>query len=126
MGVYEIHELARILVPLACLGTIALVTIAIVWFRFRKYKAIHEFARILAEKGAPVPQELLKLLNRRAVQSSHTVLRSGLVFLAIGIGAMIYLFIEDHNKWSLALIPSLVGIALLVSWAVENRKTGRS
>jgi hypothetical protein len=109
--------IAGILMPVLLIGTILTLS-----FRVRRYKTLHETLRIMAEKGVPIPPELL---NPREFQSSQSVLRSGLVWLAIGIGAMIYLFIEGHNKWPLALIPSLVGIALLVSWAIENRKTGR-
>ncbi len=110
-------SLAAILMPLLLIGTILALS-----FRFRRYRTLHETLRIMASKGVPIPPELL---NPREFQSSQRVLRSGLVWLAIGIGAMAYLFMEDHNKWPLALIPSLVGIALLVSWAIENRKNGR-
>ena len=112
----------EILVPLWFFGSVLLAVVAAFWFRFRRYKTLHETLRIMAEKGVPIPPELL---NPAEPRRSQRGLRSGLVWLAIGIGAMTYFLIEDHNKWPLALIPLLVGIAFVVSWVVADRKAAR-
>jgi dolichol kinase len=111
-----------ILVPLWLFGSIAFVAFIVAWFRFRRYKTLHETLRIMAEKGMPIPPELL---HPHEQQLRHKSLRGGLVCLGVGIGLMVWLLFEHHGHWPLSLIPLLMGVALLVSWAIESRNAAK-
>jgi hypothetical protein len=76
---------------------------------------VHETIARLVEKGLPVPPELL-----RSPRAGQTGLRAGLVLLALGAGLGTFLA-DLGGPWSLALIPGLMGVALLISWAIERR-----
>ena len=89
---------------------------AILYYKHRKLRMTHETIARLAEKGLPVPPELLELPARRG----HYGLRGGLVLIALGIALAVFL-VEVGGPWSMGLIPGLMGLALLVSWKIEQR-----
>ena len=89
----------------------------ILWFKHRKLRMTHETIARLAEKGLPVPPELLSPPAR----PHSAALRGGLVLVAMGIGFAICLA-EMRGPWSIGLIPGLMGVALLVAWAIERRE----
>jgi hypothetical protein len=66
-----------------------------------------------------VPPELLEPPSRR----SFGTLRGGLVLIALGIALSAFLT-EVGGPWSIGLIPGLMGVALLVAWAIEVRGKG--
>ena len=93
-----------------------LVMVAIVLlYKHRKMRITHETIVRLAEKGIPVPPELLDPPRPRS-----SGLRGGLVLVALGAGLSIF-FHETRGAWSIGLIPGLMGVALLVAWAIESR-----
>lgn len=93
---------------------LALVAI-ILHYKQRKLRMTHETIARLADKGLPVPPELLEPPRR----GQHG-LRAGLVLVALGIALAIFLG-EVRGLGSIGLIPGLVGVALLISWAIEKR-----
>ena len=97
--------------PLACLGLI-------LGFKAHRLRMTHETIRQLAEKGLPVPPELLSPPNRGLV---HGTLAGGLVLVATGLGLGIFMA-QVNAPWSIGLIPGLIGAALLVAWMVESRE----
>jgi uncharacterized iron-regulated membrane protein len=94
---------------------LALVAIVLM-YKQRKLRMSHETIAKLAEKGLPVPPELLERPSRH----SSGTLRGGLVLIALGI-ALSILLTEVGGPWSVGLIPGLMGVALLLSWAIEKR-----
>jgi hypothetical protein len=76
----------------------------------------HETIARLAEKGLPVPPELLD--PPRPLDAG---LWGGLVLVAVGIGLAIF-FLQVGAPWSLALIPGLMGVALLIAWRIEKKQ----
>jgi len=88
----------------------------ILWFKHRKLRMIHETIGKLAEKGLPVPPELLDPPSR----NRNAALRGGLVLVALGVALAVF-FAETRGPWSIGLIPGLMGVALLIAWAVERR-----
>jgi hypothetical protein len=91
----------------------------ILWFKHRKLRMTHETIARLAEKGLPVPPELLA--PPTGSRSRSVALRGGLVLLGLGIALMIF-FLEVKGPWSIGLIPGLMGLALVVAWAIERRE----
>ena len=90
----------------------------ILYYKHRRARMIHETIARLAEKGLPVPPELIDPPRR-----GHAGLRGGLVLVALGLALSLF-FAGWGPGWSIGLIPGLMGVALLVSWKLENRKSG--
>lgn len=91
------------------------VVLAILHYKHRRLMLTHETIARLAEKGLPVPPELLEPPRAR-----HFALRGGLLLMALGLGLAAF-FAIGGGPWSIGLIPGLMGAALLVSWTIENR-----
>jgi hypothetical protein len=68
------------------------------------------------------------LLEGRPLRRARDDRRGGLVSIAVGIGVFVFFDamqsegVPDGVKW-LGLIPGLVGIALLINWALERGGT---
>lgn len=93
---------------------LALVAI-ILYYKHRRLRMTHETIARLAEKGLPVPPELLRPVR------SNAGLRGGLVLIALGV-ALAAFFGQIRGPWSIGLIPGLIGLALIVAWAIERRR----
>ena len=87
----------------------------VLWYKHRRLRMTHETIARLAEKGLPVPPELLDPPRR-----AQAGLRGGLVLVALGI-ALAFFFWDRGPGWSIGLIPGLMGAALLIAWKIENR-----
>jgi len=88
----------------------------ILYYKNRRARILHETVARLAERGMPVPPELLMPARRR------TGLQAGLVLLAMGIGMSLF-FLEVGLPWSIGLIPGLMGAALLLAWKIETSRS---
>lgn len=91
------------------------VVLAILRYKRRRLQMVHETIARLAERGLPVPPELLEPPRAR-----HFALRGGLLLVALGLGLAAFFAIAG-GPWSIGFIPGFMGAALLVSWAIENR-----
>lgn len=112
------HTLVAITSLLVAFGLPLLMVAIVLLYKHRKMRMTHETIVRLAEKGLPIPPQLLE--PRRPRSSG---LRGGLVLIALGIGLSIY-FLEQGGPWSIGLIPGLMGLALLAGWAIESRSGG--
>lgn len=92
-----------------------LLVAVILYYKHRKLRLTHETIARLADKGLPVPPELLDPPRAR-----HFGLRAGLVLVALGL-ALAGFFLETDGPASIGLIPGLMGLALLAAWAIERR-----
>ena len=111
------ESLVAIIGMVVTFGLPVLLVALILWFKHRKLRMTHETIMRLAEKGLPVPPELIAPPPR----AQSAALRGGLVLVAMGIGFGV-LFEEMHGPWSVGLIPGLMGVALLIAWAIERRE----
>lgn len=93
---------------------LALVALILV-YKQRRQRMAHETIVRLAEKGLPIPPELIEPPRR-----ASAAMRGGLVLVALGIALAIFLT-EVGGPWSIGLIPGLMGAALLLSWYLEKR-----
>ena|SRR5687767_6481102 len=100
---------------LVTFGLPLLMVAIVLLYKHRKLRMTHETIMRLAEKGLPVPPELLAQPPPR-----HHGLRGGLVLVALGLGLSIY-FLERGGPWSIGLIPGLMGTALLIAWRIESK-----
>jgi len=88
----------------------------------QKEKLRHETIRQALDKGQPLPPGLLE---GRQVQRARDDRREGLIAIAVGVALFLFLGAlhetgaPDSLKW-VGLIPGLVGVALLINWALER------
>jgi hypothetical protein len=104
---------------LVSFGLPVLLVAIILYYKHRKLRLTHETIARLAEKGLPVPPELLD-----PPRHGYSGLRGGLVLVALGVGLAIF-FLELGVPWSIGLIPGLMGVALLIGWSIERKAQGK-
>ena len=88
----------------------------------------HETIRRALEKGQTLPPELLNVRDSAAMKPKSNDRRAGLILIAVGAGLYFFFggmtdFGGIHSaglRW-VALIPGLIGVALLINWALESR-----
>ena len=101
-------------------GMPLLLVAIVLLYKHRRMRMTHETIVRLAERGIPVPPELLEPPRNKA-----SGLRGGLVLIALGAGLSIF-FMERGGPWSIGLIPGLMGVALLIAWAIESKTRNES
>lgn len=97
-------------------GLPLLLVAIVLMYKHRKLKLTHETIVRLAEKGVPVPAELLEPPPGRS-----SGLRGGLVLIGLGVGLSLFFLQAGTPAWSIGLIPGLMGVALLIAWAIESK-----
>jgi uncharacterized membrane protein len=102
-------------------GLPVLLVAIILYYKHRRARMTHDTIVRLAEKGLPIPPELLE--PPQPTRPSDAGLRGGLVLVALGIALAIFLA-EVHGPWSIGFIPGLMGVALLLAWKIETRGKG--
>ena len=111
----------HLLIPLAGMG-LGLAGIIIGGIeKMQKRRLRHELMRVALEKGQPLP---LELLDERTSRRERDDRRNGLISLAIGAALFLLLsalVTEQGVKW-VALIPTFIGLALLLNWTLERRE----
>ena len=96
-----------------------LLVAGVLYYKHCKLRMIHETIARIAEKGLPVPPELM-----HPASPGHSGLRGGLILVALGIALAVFMVQVRglEGPWSIGLIPGLIGLALIVSWAIESRR----
>jgi len=110
------EALIAIVGMLVAFGLPVVLVAIILYYKQRRLRMIHETIARLADKGLPVPPELLDPPRR-----AHSGLRGGMVLVALGIALAVFMD-EIHGSWSIGLIPGLMGLALIFAWAIESRR----
>jgi len=101
---------------LASFGLPLLVIAIVLAYKHQRNRLHQETILKLAEKGLPVPPELLQPPERSPSP------KGGLVLVALGIALSVF-FWERGQPWSIGLIPGLMGVALLVAWRIDSRSS---
>lgn len=104
---------------LASFGLPLLAIAIVLVYKHKRNRLQQETILKLAEKGLPVPPDLLQP-PRRAPSP-----KGGLVLVALGIALAVF-FRELGQPWSIGLIPGLMGVALLVAWRIDLRSADRN
>jgi hypothetical protein len=110
------------LIPISGMAFALGVIIVGVLEKAQKERLRHETIQRALEKGQQLPPELLEGKPLRRARDDR---RGGLIAIAVGIGLFVFFGamradgIPDGLKW-LGLIPGLVGVALLINWALER------
>lgn len=82
-----------------------------------------ELIRLAIEKGQPVPD------FPATPVSKFGTLKAALVWIAVGLGLILMVIMEDIFGWSgvaIGLIPLLIGLALLLGWNIEKKDSEKA
>lgn len=109
---------AFMLFALVFLAFIAVVVTGIIAGSVIKRKKEIEAYRHAIDKGLP-------LADLKLAESPVKTLKSGLVWIAIGIGLFVVILAEGGTRsLSVSAIPTLIGIALILSYLAEKKAAG--
>lgn len=90
--------------------------------KLQRYELRHKERLAAMEKGLELPPELAEPVEDPGKSSG---LRSGLIALAVGITLYFALrAVADSDVALFGLIPAAVGLAQLIYYFIEGRKTG--
>lgn len=112
-------QLAAAFIVLSLCGAI----VAIVWLglRHRREQAAmtHKTAVELAQRGLSMPPQLL---TGTGVSRLYSDLRTGLVLMGLGVGAIVFaLTLPHHPAWGLGLIPLFAGKGYILTWLLGKQ-----
>jgi hypothetical protein len=108
---------------LTVFGAPVLIVALIMYFGFSKSRMRHRTIRMLAEKGQPIPAELLAPPTPAVRQRSD--LRRAIVLIMVGIGIMICFGAWsdwEGGAWALGVIPFVIGLGYLLVWKLDAGK----
>jgi hypothetical protein len=103
-------------VPLSAFLMIIVIVFCIQFYRFKKKKELYLLFSKFIESGKDIPIELLQPKRKRSD------LRTGLIFLAIGIAISIGAFVIDKDILLIGIIPLFLGIAFIVFHFLNKKK----
>jgi Domain of unknown function (DUF6249) len=104
-------------------GAPVLIVAFIMYFGFSKSRMQHRTIRMLAEKGQPIPAELLAPPTPAVRQRSD--MRRGIVLVMVGIALMICFGAWNDwegGAWAIGVIPFVIGLGYLLVWKLEGTK----
>ena len=50
----------------------------------------------------------------------------GLTLVGLGLGLMIFLYVQNNHNWAVGMIPMLMGIAFLIAWKFRTKQSGQN
>ncbi len=116
----EKNYVAIIVPTVLFLSLLAAIAVTL-YFRTMRERERHETLRRMVEKGMEIPSALLV-----PTQQPASDLRRGLVLLGAGLGTLVMLAMaQDHDLhgiWGVGLIPTLIGVAYLVTWRIRLKE----
>jgi len=107
------------LVPLAFFLTILLGLTATLVLRYRKHAQLQETLRLMIEKGADIPPELIA-----PPVPPYGDLRRGVVLIGAGLSLAILVGLVwgfASGAWAVGLIPAFIGAGYLFVWRLSRR-----
>jgi hypothetical protein len=123
------------LIPLAGItatfGTPVLIVFFVAYFKFRGRREALALAREYLGKGLPVPPELLDPSQKTfdmgwkySGSRSQSDLRRGLrlAFIGLGLTLAFHVSFPHSTMWGWGLIPTIMGVGLILSGWFENRR----
>ena len=127
---HTLKHLAPFAIPILALliPIVAIIMAGVV--RIKRNRMLHDTVRLMTEKGAPIPPELIDAVANDSKQQAKTwsptsQLRSGVINIAIGLGFMFLLREIDGGPtwmWAAGMIPFMIGVGFLLIWWIESRK----
>jgi hypothetical protein len=115
----SVIQQVEIVVPVAFFLTILLVVISTLVLRFRRHAQTQETLRLMIEKGAEIPPELLT-----PPVSQYGDLRRGLILMGVGLSLSLLIGLVEgfgSGSWAVGLIPAFIGASYLIVWRYSQR-----
>jgi hypothetical protein len=112
-------DLVAILVPLGFFLAILLGLIATLVLRYRKHARLQETLRLMIEKGADIPPELIA-----PPVPPYGDLRRGVILIGAGLSLVILVGLVwgfASGAWAVGLIPAFIGAGYLFIWRLSRR-----
>ncbi len=108
-----------IVVPTVFFACLVMVIGGTLYYRFRRDAQRHETIRLMVEKGAEIPPQLLVTRKRQGSD-----LKRGILLLAAGAGLSTFLAIvsKQDPAWSLGLVPAFIGAGYLLTWKLQSQR----
>lgn len=108
----------EIVVPSVMFITIGVVLGLFFMFRHRSRAELHQTVRNALERGQELTPELIERLGQPR-QSAHADLRKGLIWLAIGLGCILFGVLIDEEDavrplLGIGAFPLLIGVAYFI------------
>ncbi len=104
------QQLQAIVAEIVVFGCPVLIVGLMVFGRYRRARILHDTLRLMVEKGAAIPPELL-VPQKPPVND----FRRGVLLIGLGVGLMGLLATHwGRGIWGLGLVPLMLGIGYLV------------
>jgi hypothetical protein len=129
LGKIKSDDIPEFVIPIVAItmltifGAPVLIVAFIMYFGFSKSRMQHRTIRMLAEKGQPIPADLLAPPAPAIRQRSD--MRRGIVLVMMGVGLMVCFGAWNDwegGAWALGVIPFVIGLGYLLVWKLEGDK----
>jgi hypothetical protein len=129
LGKIKSEDIPEFVIPIVAItmltifGAPVLIVAFIMYFGFSKSRMQHRTIRMLAEKGQPIPADLLAPPAPAIRQRSD--MRRGIVLVMVGVGLMVCFGAWNDwegGAWALGVIPFVIGLGYLLVWKLEGDK----
>ena len=124
--------MAEEMIPIVMFISIALIFIALFWFRYRSRSEIQQTVRSALDKGVELSPELIDRLGAPK-PAKHKDLRLGAIWMSLAVGLLIIAFVNPGGEPEAfrgtlagAAFPFSIGSAYLLLWAFIGRKEEES
>lgn len=125
-----------LLIPILALLIPIVAIVAGVSLKWRREQLRHDTIRLLAERGQPIPNELLAgdadAFARaadghvRGCDFGRHALHRGIMLIAIGGGLALMFWIMEPMSWlwAIGMIPLFLGVGHILIWSLDARQRG--
>ncbi len=113
----------EIIVPLGSFAMVAAIVCLPFYFKSRERREMQRTLRAAIEKGQPMPPEVIEAMTKNVKLPPTRLrdLRTGIIWLAVGIGVGLATYFGDfiHSSgdfdgFGIACIPAVIGVAYIV------------
>ena len=120
--------MAEEMIPIVMFISIALVFIALFWFRYRSRSEMQQTVRSALDKGIEISPELIDRLGAPTPRK-HKDLRLGAIWMSLAVGLVLIAFANPggdaeafRGTLAGAALPFSIGGAYLLLWYFVSRK----
>lgn len=126
-----LKHLTPYLIPLLALMIPIIAIAGSLITRSRREQMMHETLRQFAERGQPIPPELLSgsfgleaKERQNAGINRNAMLYLGGINVGAGLGLVVmFMAMDPHGwLWAIGCLPLFVGVAMLLAWKYEHKQ----
>ncbi|HET9823001.1 MAG TPA: DUF6249 domain-containing protein [Burkholderiaceae bacterium] len=126
MDLTQIPKILGVLLPFLGILLPLLIIVALLWFKERQRAALYDTVRHFADRGMPVPRELLEPPPARGGGAANTPRMRAFTQIGAGAGlALLFWSLEMHNLIGIGGLVACVGLAQLWALTLDERDARR-